>query len=313
MAEFLGDNEKSAEYRKLFEKGYSWTKENLFNGEYFYHKVDLTDRAVLTRYNGEGYWNEETGEIKYQIGEGSSIDQLTGQWHADLCGLGQLFDPEKQATALKNMFRYNFKPSMRNWVNLWRNYALNDDAGAVMCDYPEGHYQPKIPITYSSETMHGFEYMFAGLLVRQGMLEEALKVVKGVRDRYQGHNRNPWNEMECGSNYARSMAAFALLPLYSGFIFDLPRETIGFNPKLQGDFQCLFSLGSGWGSLWKKTDSCGVKLHHGSLKLSKLAVPFAQEPKSLTIDGKDTPFTVENGTLCFETVPVTQEIEVIFS
>ncbi|MBQ6824693.1 MAG: hypothetical protein IJP27_08565 [Clostridia bacterium] len=312
MAEFLGED--ASEYLELYEKARAFTNKELFNGEYFYHQVNLNDRSVLDGFEGtEDYWNEETGEIKYQIGEGSSIDQLTGQWHADLCGLGELFEPELQKIALQSMFKYNFKPSMRNWINLWRNYALNDDAGAVMCDYPAGYYQPKIPITYSSETMHGFEYTFTGLLVSEGMLEEALKVVKGVRDRYQGHNRNPWNEMECGSNYARSMAAFALLPLYSGFTFDLPHETIGFDPKLQGEFQCLFSLGTGWGMLWKNAEKAGVKLHSGSLTLSKLVLPFAKEPKSLKIDEKDIPFTAKNGTLSFKTTTAAKEIEVIYA
>ena len=30
----------------------------------------------------DAYWDEEHKEIKYQIGEGSSIDQVLGQWHA---------------------------------------------------------------------------------------------------------------------------------------------------------------------------------------------------------------------------------------
>ena len=39
--------------------------------------------------------------------------------------------------------------------------------------------------------------------------EEAVRVIRGVRDRYDGKKRNPYNEMECGNNYARSMAAFS--------------------------------------------------------------------------------------------------------
>lgn len=38
MAEFLGDNKKAQEYREVFDKGYQWTKENLFNGKYFIQK-----------------------------------------------------------------------------------------------------------------------------------------------------------------------------------------------------------------------------------------------------------------------------------
>ena len=309
MAEFLGED--ASEYLELYEKAREFTNKELFNGEYFYHRIDLNDRSVLDGFEKTGdYWNEETNELKYQIGEGSSIDQLTGQWHADLCGLGDLFEPKLRKTALQNMFKYNFKPSMRDWPNLWRNYAVNDEAGAVMCDYPEGRYQPKIPITYASETMHGFEYMFAGLLVSEGMLEEALKVVKGVRDRYQGHNRNPWNEMECGSNYARSMAAFALLPLYSGFTCDLPHQTIGFDPKTKGDFQALFSVGTGWGMLFKTSKKLGVKLHHGSLSLCKLRIKYPA--KAVLVDGKEIPFKqVENG-IEFTPTTVQKSVEILY-
>ena len=38
----------------------------------------------------EAYWSEEYGEIKYQIGDGCLTDQILGQWHADIAGLGDL-------------------------------------------------------------------------------------------------------------------------------------------------------------------------------------------------------------------------------
>jgi hypothetical protein len=45
---------------------------------------------------------------------------------------------------------------MRNFANPWRIFSLNDDAGTVICDYPEGAKKPKIPVPYCEETMHGF-------------------------------------------------------------------------------------------------------------------------------------------------------------
>ena len=87
----------------------------------------------------------------------------------------------------------------------------------VVCNYPDNTEKPAIPISYCEETMTGFEYSFAGLLLSRGLIEDGLKVVKAVRDRYDGKKRNPWNEIECGSNYVRSMASFALIPILSGF------------------------------------------------------------------------------------------------
>ena len=300
MAEYLGDTEKAKEYIALFDKGYTWTKENLFNGEYFIHKINLNDKSIPEHFDCMNYWNSETNEIKYQIGEGSSIDQLCGQWHANILGLGRLFDEEQIKTSLKNMYKYNFKTSMRNHTNPWRNYSINDDAGAIMCDYPEHVYRPCNPVPYSTETMHGFEYEMAGLLISEGFIEEGLTVIKSVRNKYQGHNRNPWNEIECGNNYARSMASFAFLPLFSGFTFDLPHKKIGFNPIINKDkFKCLWSLDCGWGYVEISENKVIIKLLEGNITLSQLELPFINEAKTLTIDDTITDFEHLDSTITF--------------
>ena len=100
MARYLGDNEKAKEYSELFNKGRSWVEENLFNGEYYIQQIDVTDKNILMNFPGsrtilgepfeKSYWNEESGEIKYQLGDGCMIDQLSSQWHANNCGLGEI-------------------------------------------------------------------------------------------------------------------------------------------------------------------------------------------------------------------------------
>ena len=313
MAEHLGESDKAKEYSDLYEKGREWTKENLFNGKYFCQKVDLSDKATLEHFGvSDRYWNDETREIKYQIGEGSAIDQLLGQWHADICGIGDIFDREQVKIALENMFKNNFKPSLRNFANPWRVFGLNDDAGSVICDYPEGAKKPSIPVPYCEETMHGFEYAFAGLLISRGFVDEGLTVVRSVRERYRGHNRNPWNEMECGSNYARSMASFALLPILSGMSFDLPRGKLGFDPVVKtDDFRCLFSLGTGWGNVEIKKDLTAINVKGGRLELSCLELPYLTEARELRVDGKKTDFTFDGGKLTFGKVTAASRIEVI--
>ena len=313
MADYLGEPEKAAEYTDLFERGKCWTKENLFNGQYFFHKIDVTDRAPIDRFACENYWNAERGQIKYQIGEGCAIDQLLGQWHADLCGLGDLFDREQAQTALQNLFRNNYKPTMRNVVNPWRNFCLNDEAGTVICSYPEGAEKPAIPITYCEETMHGFEYAFAGLLMSRGLLDEAHAVVRAVRERYRGHNRNPWNEIECGSNYARSMASFAFLPILSGFTFDLPRGKIGFAPLVaKENFSCLWSLGTAWGRVEIKKGSTVIEIYDGELTLTTLELPYAKGAVKLTVDGEEISNKCRNGSIFFDKTTAKARIEVTY-
>ena len=309
MAEHCGDAAFAATCRALFEGGYAFTKEHLFNGRYFIQKIDLHDKTPTERFDCPNYWNEETGEIKYQIGEGCAIDQLLGAFHADLLGLGDIFDREQVDTALSFMADHNFKESMRGFANPWRIFALNDESGAIICDYPEGAYKPTIPIAYCEESMHGFEYAFATLLCSRGHIEEGLRSVRSIRARYAGHNRNPWNEIECGSNYARSMAAFALLPILSGMTFDLSRGEIGFAPRVAGDtFRCLFSLGTGWGRYEESPNASSLTLLGGHLTLTAFACPHAEGATRLVIDGREVDFRHEGGAVLFPRTEIRQSI-----
>lgn len=297
MADFLGDHGKQAEYADLFRKGYAWTKENLFNGNYFYHRVDLQNRNYIEQFQCPDYWNAEKGELKYQIGDGCEIDQLLGQWHANICGLGNIFDKIQRQTALKSMVQNNFKETLRSVTNMWRNFALNDESGTIMCDYPHGAYKPVIPIPYCEECMTGFEYAFAGLLISEGFVDEGLRVIRAVRNRYNGEKRNPWNEIECGSNYARAMASFALLPIFSGLEFDLPRKHIGFSPITEGIFRCFWCLGTGWGEFVRIRNKYKITVSDGELELESLSLGGLGSVISVRVDGKAIPFTQAKNTL----------------
>lgn len=314
MAEYLGDEEAAKEYDDLFEKGYGWSKSNLFNGRYYCQKLDLKDRQVVDAFGCAGiYWNEEKNQIKYQIGEGCEIDQLCGQWHADICGLGNIFDEKQRKIALKNMYKNNFHPSMREFVNPWRIFALNDEAATVICAYPKGAEKPAIPVPYCEESMNGFEYQFAGELFASGMEREGLAVVRAVRGRYAGYNRNPYNEFECGSNYARSMASFALLPILSGFVFDLPHKKIGFYPRTKRTpFRCMWSVCGAWGNILMRDETVELNVCVGSILLSAFGIPRASEAKAVTIDGERVDFSVKCEGIAFSEREVRRGIKVLF-
>ena len=103
--------------------------------------------------------------------------------------------------------------------------------------------------------------------MQEGLLCEGLEMFKAVRDKYQGFNRNPWDEMECGNNYARSMASFSVLNTLSGFEYDMVKKSMAFNPvelgkinpwehkdldlyKLMTDKKEYFwSVGEAWGNI----------------------------------------------------------------
>ncbi len=310
MAEALGRNEKAEEYRALYEKGKEWTAKNLFNGFYFCQNVDLTDRDVVARFGAEDtYWNEEAGQIKYQVAQGCIIDQMLADWHAGLIGLDPVFEEEQRKTALGNLYKNNFVPSMRSVANMWRNFAVNDEGGTVICSYPDGAPKPAIPIPYCEEVMTGFEYAAAGLLLQNGFSDEGLTVVSAIRDRYDGKKRNPWNEIECGSNYARSMASFALLPIYSGFTFDMTKSYLGFAP-LSGEGTYLWSIKNTWGTVSVEQDRCTLSVYGEPLTLARFGIPG--EAKTLSVDGTELPFAAQGDGIEFEEVKINHTLELMF-
>ncbi|MBQ7500598.1 MAG: hypothetical protein IJT91_06860 [Clostridia bacterium] len=287
MADHLGDTEAAEEYRRLFANGKKYIEDNLFNGEYYFQKVDLGDKHLLDGFaETEELWTDEFNEIKYQIGEGSEIDQVVAQWHADLCGLGEIFDPERVKSAVGAMYRYNFKKTMRENSNPWRYFCLDDEAGAIICDYPEGRRKPAIPLSYAEETMHGFEYVLAALLIKNGMIDKGLEVIAGVRDRYDGEKRNPFNEIECGSNYSRNMATYSFELIFSGMEYDTPKGLIGFDPILKGYFKSIWSLGTAWGFVETNDKSIRTVLIDGRLKLKKFGTNLKKIDK-VWLDGEE--------------------------
>jgi len=301
MAEYLDETVTAKEYESLFQKGKAWVEANLFNGRFYYQKIDLKDESIIEPYEFViNYWNFEAKEIKYQIGEGSAIDQVLAQWHANICGLGEIFDKGRVKKALETIYNFNYKRDMRNHFNPCRIYCLNDERGTVICEWPDPAKKPVIPVPYSEETMHGFEYQTAVHMIQEGMIDEGVELIKAVRDRYDGCRRNPWNEIECGSNYARSMASYSALLAFSGFAFDMPNLTIGFHPAVKGCCKFFWSLDSGWG-LFERTDqTVRISVLYGGLKLARLKLPF-MTPTDVLAGGKGIKFKAENGAIVFET------------
>lgn len=230
IASILGDQEFSATCAELFQSGSEKLSRELFNGEFFVQDCDVESAP------------------RYQFGQGCLSDQLLGQWFCKVVGLGYVLPPDEVQTALGSIFKYNWKPSLAGHESVQRTYALNDEAGLLLCTWPRGG-RPKFPFPYADEVWTGIEYQVAAHLIYEGMLDEGLSIVKGVRDRHDGVARNPWNEFECGHHYARAMASWSLILALSGYLYNAPEKMISFAPKVSAaDFRCFYSTGSGWGT-----------------------------------------------------------------
>ena len=115
----------------------------------------------------------------------------------------------------------------------------------------------------------------ASHLIYEGLVDEGLSIVKGLRARHDGLRRNPWNEFECGSHYARSLASWSLLTALSGYQFDLPHGVLGFSPRLWPErWQSFWSTGTGWGifgqCLHDGHVEASLRVEQGSLTLREL-------------------------------------------
>ena len=192
MAKAMKDDAFAKECRKIYEKGARRIDAELFNGDYYEQRIT------------EGH-----GELPYQLGKCCLVDQLVGQQMAHICGLGDLAKRENLRKTCESIMRWNFLPDFYRHFNNMRTFCAGDEAGLIMGSWPRGRL--KTPFPYFGEVMTGFEYVAAAEMVFQGMDDDALKVVKAVRDRYDGLKRNPFSEAECGHNYARSMASWNVL------------------------------------------------------------------------------------------------------
>ncbi|MBR5527950.1 MAG: hypothetical protein IKV97_03020 [Clostridia bacterium] len=311
MSEILGYKEDALQYRQMFENGKKYLNEELFNGKYYCQKIDLTDKSLLSGFETlallynipveDYYWSEELGEIKYQIGEGSAIDQTLAQWHANNIGLGEIFEKEKLLSALDTIYNVNFKKTMRDFFNPCRNFCINDEGGVVICAYPEGAKKPKIPAPYGQECMNGFEYQAAVLMIQSGMVDQGLEIVRAIRQRYDGEYRNPFAEMECGSSYIRSLASYTLLGAISGFGYNLYKEEISFKPLMRfaqnGYFRCFFSAGKAYGTLEVGPKYVEMDILSGEFMLRRFEI-FA-EPKIVYYGGRKLEFKAHGNTAEF--------------
>ena len=270
----FGEGDEAQEYRRLFESGRDWVDSHLFNGEYYKQRVNP---SAPRDPSGPGPVLGDKGEPLFQYGPGCLSDQLIGEWYARMLGLGPLLDPRHVKQALRSIFRYNWLDGFFTHDNPQRIYALDDEKGLILCSWPRGG-RPDDPFYYSDEVWTGIEYQVASHLIYEGMVDEGLAIVRGVRDRHDGARRNPWDEIECGHHYARAMASYTLLLALSRFRYSAPDQTIGFDPRVNADgFNCFWSVGSGWGTyrqgLARTKASASISPIKGQLTLRRIELP----------------------------------------
>ena len=304
LARTLGDRKSAKVYRKLFDKGSAWTDRRLFNGDYYEQQVNPEANGLWPEpyhsTNDRGRDDKFPDWPRWQYGKGCLSDQLIGEWVASMLGLGRLYDRRKVRRALKSIVRHNWRASLHDHPCTLRIYAVNDEAGLLIGTWPRGE-RPGYAFWFADEVWCGIEYQVAAHLIAEGMVDAGLAIVKGVRDRYRGDRRNPWDEIECGHHYARSMASYALLLALSGFRYHAAEQSIGFEPRIfADDFRCFFSVDAAWGLYSQKVADAkaelSLRVDYGDLPLRQLVTPLIPRkatPVRATLSGVDREMTLQ--------------------
>ncbi|CAA6692134.1 MULTISPECIES: GH116 family glycosyl-hydrolase [unclassified Lentimonas] len=304
MAKEVGDDAFAERCRMLLDRGYKNIVAEVYNGEYFIHRSPAKKKALNTN-------------------NGCHIDQVIGQAWVHQVGLDRIIPKEETVSALNSIWKYNFAPDAGQYAldhiqieSAFRWYAMPGEAGLLMTTWPHGGAKLAVPGDklrskknpdrftsvggYFNECMNGFEYQVAAHMLYEGqpdsdLVEKGLAITKAIHERYGAAKRNPYNEIECGDHYARSMASYGIFLAACGYEYHGPKGYLAFAPRIHPeDFKAPFTTAEGWGSFSQKvtqgTQLERIELRHGQLVLNDLAFAkvkgFSGSQAKVEVDGK---------------------------
>jgi non-lysosomal glucosylceramidase len=172
-------------------------------------------------------------------------------------------------TALASIVAFNYRSGFRGFEHGYRVFADADDAGLLICTWPRGG-RPAVPIRYADEVWTGVEYQVAAHCLFEGMTSEGLRILTGLRDRYDGSRRNPYNEVECGDHYSRAMAGFSVLDAWTGAGYDAGAGHLRIG---LGAERYPLIAGPGWGEVTVAGQVASFRCLGGEVPLAAVAVP----------------------------------------
>jgi non-lysosomal glucosylceramidase len=281
MARLVGEGEDAERFHLRFESGRAAMERELWGDEHYVHRFDAATQAAMA------------------YGEGCHSAQLIGQWWAHVLDLGHLFDPRHVRRALASIRRHNLRKNLKGLDLSGRRFLREDEPGLLNCTWPKGG-RPAVPLLYSDEVWTGMEYVVAGLMLFEGMVDEALDIVATARGRQDGRLRSPWNDIEFGDHYVRAMSSWALLEAAAGYRYDAGADRMAFAPRIGArEFRCLFVASEGWGRYRQRLDDrafrAELSLDWGKLALRQLELAVAARDPRVTLEGKVVPAAADLG------------------
>jgi uncharacterized protein (DUF608 family) len=280
MGDFL--HQDVSGYKELYGRGKKFMETELFNGEYFYQKIEVTglnapSPVEQAKKSYGGSYSKEAVDLlekegpKYQYGTGCLSDGVLGAWIAAMCYLQNPLDNEKTKSHLASVHKYNLKENLSEHANPQRpSYAFGEEGGLLLCTWPKGG-RLSLPFVYSDEVWTGIEYQVASHLMLMGNVKEGLDIVRACRKRYDGKVRNPFNEYECGHWYARALSSYGLLQGLTGVQYDAVDNTLYVDSKI-GDFTSFIATENGFGTVTFANNKALVKVFSGAIPVNKTVI-----------------------------------------
>jgi uncharacterized protein (DUF608 family) len=268
-------------YERLLAKGKRAAEKLLWNGEYFFQRVQwkgLRAKDVTQKNSLNASVMPEAFDLirkegpKYQYGTGCLSDGVLGDWIARCCGVEPVLDSSRIRKHLDSVFRHNFRRNLLDHANPQRpGYAFGQEGGLLLCTWPKGG-KPSLPFPYSDEVWTGFEYQVASHLIMMGRIREGLEIVRTARVRYDGRHRNPFNEYECGHWYARAMSSYGLIQAFCGARYDAVEKVLHLKPAVKGDFRAFLSTATGFGTVGIRNGKPFCEVRNGRIEIRRIEI-----------------------------------------
>ncbi|MHC4638753.1 MAG: GH116 family glycosyl hydrolase, partial [Planctomycetota bacterium] len=286
MADEMKDTDYAKHLRTTADRGRKYIEDKLFNGEYFIHEPDPKHPESPGSYDGCEY------------------DQLLGQSWAYQVGLGRIIDSDKATTALNSLWKYNFTTDVGPYRKVFkpgRWFAMPGEGGIIGCTFPRGGSDvlkkgDEFYAGYLNECQPGYEYAVGSLMIWHGLVDKGLMQVRMMHERYLGAKRNPWNEVECGSHYSRSMASYGAFIAACGYEYHGPNGFLAFAPRVTPEnFRAPFTAAQGWGTYNQQSNPSDFRarivLKWGKLRVKTLAFAVAEKPHNVTVMVNNRPLS----------------------
>lgn len=103
-------------------------------------------------------------------------------------------------------------------------------------------------------------------MLYEGQTADGLTCIKSIYDRFDGLKRNPFDEPECGRNYACALASWASVLALSGFHYSGVEKSMSFT-SVPGNY--FWSNGSAWGTCLVEGKKATLNVLYGGIKLTK--------------------------------------------